>query len=432
MAGVASLSNATDRPVELLSPVPPMLAGTASYLSTIVERVARVARCADLMTIGVDPGFVPEGEAIPRSLHGVPVVDHRLLAPEVPAGRVRIFFLANNDHHAYVCDHLARQTSFAYGKIIAVIHDPAAFMINRFMTGNGEYRQSVEQLQEAVAIQYGAAGSRFLKARLDGHMPEIFEFVTHCHVLALTKAHEVWVHSLFGLAKLIGETSLPAHHLPKIRVCAHPAGEGASGTAATGDETHELFRIGVFGWVTPPKRITSVIRGLALACDRLGPQSKTIELLVVGRRPADSTYDPAGEAARYDVADRVRFVDYPDAETFTRLQEGCHIIFNLRYPSCGETSGTLATAEATGAMVVTSRYQAFHETEGARSVTVLAPFEDWEIASAICSAFETKGSRVKANPPSGEALAPVEKLLLREVLSRGPTLNAAQEPYEAL
>lgn len=398
-----------------------MRTGTADYFDKVLRRVANVPGCAELMAIGIDPDFAPADRSSASALHGVPVLDHRAFPDEVPVGTTRIFFLANNDHHAYVHAALARQTSLAHGKIIALIHDPCAFMASRFMTGNGTYRFSGAELLDAISGQYGAAAKRLLEARLDGDMPDIFEFVTHAQKSALSRAHEIWVHSLYGLVKLIGESDLPAHRLPKIRVCAHPRTDGEPGSAELAERAGPL-RIGVFGWVTPPKRVTAVIRGLALACDRLGPAATGIELVVVGRRPPESSYDPAGEAARFDVAERIRFVDYPGAKEFAELQAGCHLIFNLRYPSCGESSGTLASAEATAARVVTSRYQAFHESPGQRSVTILPILEDWEIAAAICEAHEAvRGQRpARANKPASgaQAICPVEKLLLCETLSR--------------
>lgn len=402
-----------------------MRTGTAAYLDVVLSRVAAVPRCADAVVVGIDPEFLPQGEAMPETLHGVPVVDFRDLPPDVPPGHTRLFCLANNDHHAFVFDSLRRQGSRAGGKIIALLHDPACFMINRFMTGNGTWRQTVEDLDEAVRSQYGPAGSRLLKARLDGSMPDVFEFVTHAQHLALTMTHEIWVHSLFGLVKLLGESALQASRFPKIRVCRHPEPRGTPARARRADDG--VFRIGVFGYVTAPKRVTSVIRGLALACDRLGPAGKSIELVVVGRIPHDTIYDPAGEAARFDVADRVRFIDYPSADEFSRLQSDCDLIFNLRFPSCGESSGTLATAAASGAMVVTSRYQAFHETPGDRTVTVLPVFEDWMIASIIGDAVLARGPINRTAARRGETAAPVEKLLLAEVLARAGQRNAPLE-----
>lgn len=415
--------------VELVSPIPPMRTGTANYLGTVLKRVSAIPGCAALMRVVIDSNFLPASEA-PHQLHGVSVCDFNHMPQEVPIGSTRILFLANNDHHAYVLAALARQTSRAHGKVIVVIHDPATFMINRFMVGNGEYRLTLDQLEQAASLQYRSATKRLVGSRLAGHMPDIFEFVTHCQQLALTKAHEIWVHSLFGLAKLICESDLPAHQFPKIRVCAHPHSPAEEAPPATPAKLG--LRIGVFGWVTPPKRVTAVIRGLSLALDRLGPDDDCrIELLVVGRRPPESAYDPARDAERFDVADRVRFIDYPSDEEFTRLQSSCQLIFNLRFPSCGETSGTLSSAEATSANIVTSRYQSFHEgNEGHRTITILPIFEDWDIAAAICEAYEQRlgaGTTAKPTADRGPAICPIEKLLLHEILERRQAVRDSAE-----
>jgi hypothetical protein len=251
-------------------------------------------------------------------------------------------------------------------------------------------------------------------------MPDIFEFVTHCQKPALTKSHEIWVHSIFALAKLICESAVRARQFPKIRVCAHPAPEVAELPPPGADKS--IFRIGVFGWVTPPKRVAAIIKGFGLASDRLGREALgKINLMVVGRRPSDSPYDPEGEVARYDLQSRVHFVKDSSHREFVELQGACHLIFNLRFPSCGETSGTLATADRSGATVITSRYQAFHETSIARrTVTVLPDIEAWDIASAICEAYQRFNEHrpmptARPQSPTSE-ICPMEKLILMEVL----------------
>lgn len=407
--------------VELFSPVPPMRTGTASYLAEIVRRMAAIESLRPLMRIAIDPDFLPDGPGSVTELEGVEVAPFADFETEVPVGSSRILFVANNDHHAYVQASLARMSSRAQGRIIVVLHDTSVFMLNRFMYGQS--RLSKDELVDRTAPQYGSRAGRLVEARLAGHMPDLFEFVTHTQALALSRAHEIWVHSIYSLVKLLTETDLHANMFPRMRVCAHPAPdvEDVEETdAALEDTGRQVFRIGIFGWVTSPKRVTSVIRGLALALDRL-PSGKRdgIELVIVGRLPPETSYDPAGEASRFDVADRVRFIDYPSDVEFAELQSSCQLIFNLRYPSCGETSGTLASARATRAALVTSRYQAFHETgdNSAATVTVLPCLEDWSIAAVICEAIENASRTAgAARAPAAAEIAPVEKLVLREIL----------------
>ena len=126
--------------VEIFSPVPPMRTGPANYLDKVLKRVCAVPGCAARISIAIDPDFIPVGAEAPQSIHGARVEDYRSFSDNVPVGRSRIFFLANNDHHAYIYSALERQSSLAQGRLISIIHDVSAFMLHRYRLGNGNHR----------------------------------------------------------------------------------------------------------------------------------------------------------------------------------------------------------------------------------------------------------------------------------------------------
>lgn len=289
----------------------------------------------------------------------------------------------------------------------------------------------------AAYPQYGSATSRYVRARQDGLMPDIFEYVTHSQYAALANSHEIWVHSLFAIAKLTCESDIPARRLPTIRLCAPPLPDelplGKRESVGKREPAANRFLIGCFGWITPAKRIGSVLRGLSLALDRLPVEARRqIELMIVGRKPDGDLFDPRGVAGAYDVSDAVRIIEYPDADEFLYLQASCQLIFNLRYPSCGESSATLLSAGYTDAQLATSRYQAFNEVSSeCRKVTTLQPLDDWEIASVICAAYDSwrRGEVAAPSPRRTETSpCPVEKLLLHEIISRSNTARLQALP----
>ena len=83
------------------------------------------------------------------------------------------------------------------------------------------------------------------------------------------------------------------------------------------------------------------------------------------------------------------------------------------------------------ANIVTSRYQSFHEgNEGHRTITILPIFEDWDIAAAICEAYEQRlgaGTTAKPTADRGPAICPIEKLLLHEILERRQAVRDSAE-----
>ncbi len=391
-----------------------MRTGTATYLDTVLRRVAGAAAASRRLVIATDPSLLPEGLAATSSLYGFPVVGYDELPKEPDVGVTRIYFLANNDHHAFVHESLRRSEGRARGRKIAVIHDPSMFMVHRHMHTMSRHVISTTELVEVNRAQFGAMSERLVAARLRGDLPEVFEHGAHCLGPTLECMHEVWVHSLYAANRIIFETDIPAERLPIVRVCSHPHGDESQSAAP--QRNIDTFVIGMFGWVTPPKRPLSILRGLDLALSRLSrDDQRRIKLLVVGRVPKGTPEDPVAEVQRLGLSDHATFIDYPDQSTFEGLIASCDLIFNLRYPSCGESSGTLATAEANGAKVVVSRYQSFREAQGAwRAINVAQPFETWEIAQAILDAFHQPEASTEQRKREG--LAPVEKLLLAEML----------------
>lgn len=83
---------------------------------------------------------------------------------------------------------------------------------------------------------------------------------------------------------------------------------------------------GVFGFLRPSKRISTVLR----ACERVG-----LHLLLAGECPADL------QRALTDVGRKslTRRVPYTDAVEFETLARATDVCINLRFPTAGETSG---------------------------------------------------------------------------------------------
>src|SRR5690606_24141913 len=118
-------------------------------------------------------------------------------------------------------------------------------------------------------------------------------------------------------------------------------------------------------------------------------------LRVVGKRPHVPDYDVVALAKELNIEKNVEFIDYPPKDEFDRLIRESDLIFNLRYPSCGETSGTLVSAQSNNIKVVASRYQAFREAVGIwRFINVVEPYEIWDIAEAIIGAVNSTEANV--------------------------------------
>lgn len=119
------------------------------------------------------------------------------------------------------------------------------------------------------------------------------------------------------------------------------------------EETTPL--VGVFGHLKPYKRLPEILR----AFRRLVRGQPQARLILVGEPHPDLPLDPLIE--RFDLAPFVRVLGRVPIDDFNGFLAACDVVLNLRYPSVGETSGTLQRALGLGKCVLVSETAAFCE-----------------------------------------------------------------------
>ena len=403
--------------LELVTPIPPIITGTASYFDLLVRNLDRaVLDMAQVRIVTDADAWLRDGLKgdFPTHLQGVPVVDWRDVEADPPADTTRVYFLANNDKHVFAHRMLARQSPQARGRVISVLHDPSMFMVHEHMMRTGEPEFALDKVSHIMTSQLGPLAPGLLRGYANGWLPDAISFGVHCMGNALSRSDEIWTHSVFGANRVLYENDFTGMRCASIRVCAHPREKDEAGVGVSTPRRDDHFNIGVFGWVTPPKRVASVIKGVSLALDRLKPAERArVRLRIVGKRPPVPDYDVVDMAMRLGLKDHVEFVDYPPQDEFARYIRESDLVFNLRYPSCGETSGTLVSAQTHNIRVVASRYQAFREATGIwRFINVSEPYEIWDIADAVVDAIREPA---EALDPVASTVAPIETLLARLV-----------------
>src|SRR5262249_15701590 len=112
---------------------------------------------------------------------------------------------------------------------------------------------------------------------------------------------------------------------------------------------------GIFGFLKSYKRIAESLRAFRRVVDA-HPNSR---LLLVGE--AHETSDVPGLVASNRLSNNVQHVDYPPIDAFNGYLAACDAILNLRYPTVGETSGTLLRSLGMGKPVIVSEIGAFAE-----------------------------------------------------------------------
>jgi glycosyltransferase involved in cell wall biosynthesis len=115
------------------------------------------------------------------------------------------------------------------------------------------------------------------------------------------------------------------------------------------------FVVGHFGFITKPKWPGAVIGGFA----RMASGHPGARLLMVGADHSGGGLQLLVD--RYGVADRVRLAGFVDLARFYAYLRAVDVVVNLRYPSAGESSGTLARALAEGKPLVVTNLGSFSE-----------------------------------------------------------------------
>jgi glycosyltransferase involved in cell wall biosynthesis/SAM-dependent methyltransferase len=119
------------------------------------------------------------------------------------------------------------------------------------------------------------------------------------------------------------------------------------------DETTPL--IGIFGFLKPYKRIAESLRAFRRLV-RLVPEAK---MILVGEPHPDL---PLASLIRsLDLSANVRVLGFAPIDDFVGYLAACDIVLNLRYPTLGESSGTLLRALGLGKAALVSDIGAFAE-----------------------------------------------------------------------
>jgi len=113
--------------------------------------------------------------------------------------------------------------------------------------------------------------------------------------------------------------------------------------------------IGIFGFLKPYKRIAESLRAFRRVL-RLVPN---VKMILVGEQHPDFPIEPMIRSMGLSAA--VRLLGFAPIEDFVGYLAACDIVLNLRYPTVGESSGTLLRSLGLGKAVLVSEIGSFQE-----------------------------------------------------------------------
>jgi glycosyltransferase involved in cell wall biosynthesis/SAM-dependent methyltransferase len=113
--------------------------------------------------------------------------------------------------------------------------------------------------------------------------------------------------------------------------------------------------VGIFGFLKPYKRIAESLRAFSRLI-RVAPDAR---MILVGEAHQDLPLDSM--ISGMNLSAHVRHFGFTPIEDFNGYLGACDIILNLRYPTVGESSGTLLRALGMGKAVIVSDVGSFRE-----------------------------------------------------------------------
>ncbi|MEO8035710.1 MAG: glycosyltransferase, partial [Acidobacteriota bacterium] len=358
--------------VAMLTPLPPSRTGIADYASLILPSLAEAV---DLTAFAPDHneyrGLDSRGSRISR-----PFSEYR--RAEYDAA---IYQLGNNPHH----EVMYRQAMAHPG--VVVLHD---LVLHHLLVEMTLARGDADGYVAALFESHGDVGAAWAKGRAAGLHSEAGNFLLPASIALANRSRAVIVHNHYAAGRLQSfGVSTPIHVVPH----AYSARSAMSDRHAVRHRlgfTEEARVVGLFGFLTSAKRSEVVLSAFQAARERL----PALRLLVVG--------EPAPNIDVHALAaDGVTFTGYVAEEEFGAYYAAVDRLVNLRYPSAGETSGTLIRAFEAGKPVAVSDYAQFAELPDSCAVKI--PFGPDEIENL--ATFMTA-------PLDGQAIAAAQRAWL--------------------
>jgi glycosyltransferase involved in cell wall biosynthesis len=321
------------------SPLPPQRSGIADYSAELLPALAR--------HLEVEP-FVDEGMKVdPEIAARFPVRGDQAFPALWESGRYDavLYHIGNNpDYHARAWRMLQRFPG------VAVLHEPMLHHLVRGMTlARGDLAGYVEEMRYA----YGRTGESLARRSVGTGIPlDAWSYPLFERVVDASRG--LIVHNDCTRDRVLA--SRPGARIVKVphHLSLGSRPEEGSLRAALGLPREGLI-FASFGFITPAKRLDVALRAFARLRREVAPDAL---YLLVGE--VSPHYDFA-KVLTPELSGGVVPVGRTELPRFLQYMAAADVAVNLRYPSAGETSGTLIRLLGLGKAVVVSNTGAFAE-----------------------------------------------------------------------
>jgi glycosyltransferase involved in cell wall biosynthesis len=261
---------------------------------------------------------------------------------------VGVYQQGNNEFHWFVHDLAVRHPG------VLVLHDVVQHhgLLDR-AGRSGDWRP----LREALVEQYGPDRRDLVALRRSGIAGDLEKFLFPLSGPLIRRSVVTVVHSRYARDMARRECPTGVFH-----VVPHHAGVPPASLTLTPAEVRarlgvapSTLLVGSFGYITIPKQGDVLLRGMA----ELVGDGADAAVVFVGS--GERRGELAERAVELGIGGRVHFAGYLDRPGFYSYLAGADVVVSLRYPSAGETSGTLSRALSLGKCLVVGDYANFAE-----------------------------------------------------------------------
>lgn len=327
--------------IAFFTPLPPVESGISDYSEDIISELCSYCD----IDVFIDDGYAPTSK-FPENVR---IFSHKEYTAKRGEYYDTVFQMGNSDFHYYMYDYIRRY----HGTV--VLHDynlHGAFYHKAVTVDKGNYKL----YRQFVEADYADKNSYLTAIESGSANPDLYGLELNSYIIS--SADRVIVHSQEARKKLLlrdisRNTQVIASYAKIL-----PLADSAPVKEKYGISPDTVV-ISAFGGIHRTKRAMPVLQAFA----KLRRTHSNVKLLFAGK-PADDL-KPELEAFIADnrLSDCVTITGYISIEQFKEYIDMTDICLNLRYPSNGETSGSLMRILAKGRCVMINDIGSFAEID---------------------------------------------------------------------
>ena len=322
--------------IAYFSPLSPQRSGIADYSQALLPHLSRHCQ----LEVFIEE-YAPAGQDLPKLVR---IRHWREFEEEHARGRYDavLYHVGNNPQHVYIYDLAVRIPG------VVMLHEfNLHYLLADATIARNDWDGYFRELEYNAGPEALDHARKVVRRETE---PEYDRIPMNRRLLESSRA--AIVHSQY-MVRLVREAGfgLPLAHIPHGVAASQVDSQQARGRLGL---DHGPL-VGAFGFLKPYKRIHSAIHALA-SLRRPFPDA---HLLLVGEEHPRYPLRPLLQ--QLGLEDRVRILGFVPLEDFLSYMAACDVCLNLRYPTAGESSGSLLREMALGKAALVSDLGSYSE-----------------------------------------------------------------------